>query len=216
MFLLEYLESLVVALKWVILQLWRITTYSKTTMFIENKTIFKMNSKILNWRKYCNTVILMKTEEKREVTEYCGLYICAVYSADVIDDHKASRAAYGESSDVTLLSQNVRAACASPDSRAVIILVPVRLGGEKTNPDYFNLAKVRHAPTLQSLKYLYGNSPHPFLHLEHSEPGLLHRHHWREAQTGLLLCWISRLVWAWYKTEIHTTSCWGVKKDYFA
>lgn len=128
------------------------------------------------------------------MTEDRGLYICAVYSADVIDGHKASTTASAERSDVTLLSENVQAASASPDSRAVIILVPVRLGGEKTNPDYFNLAKVRHAPTLQSLKYLYGNPPHSFLHLEHSESGLLHRHHWGEAQTGLLLCRISRLV----------------------
>uniref|UniRef100_H3DL66 Cysteine protease n=1 Tax=Tetraodon nigroviridis TaxID=99883 RepID=H3DL66_TETNG len=57
---------------------------------------------------------------------------CTVYSADVIDGHKASTSA-------------------SPESRAVIILVPVRLGGEKTNPDYFNLAK-----SILSLDYCIG------------------------------------------------------------
>ena len=29
------------------------------------------------------------------------------------------------------------------DTRAVIILIPIRLGGEKINPDYFNFVKVR-------------------------------------------------------------------------
>ncbi|TWW58215.1 cysteine protease ATG4C isoform X1 [Takifugu flavidus] len=74
---------------------------------------------------------------------------CTVYSADVIDSHKASAAA--ERPDVTSSSHNSQPASASPDSRAVIILVPVRLGGEKTNPDYFNLAK-----SFLSLDYCIG------------------------------------------------------------
>uniref|UniRef100_A0A8C3G316 Cysteine protease n=1 Tax=Cyclopterus lumpus TaxID=8103 RepID=A0A8C3G316_CYCLU len=53
---------------------------------------------------------------------------CTVYSADVIDSHRAPRA-----------------------GRAVIILIPVRLGGEKTNPDYFNFAK-----SILSLEYCIG------------------------------------------------------------
>lgn len=154
-----------------------------------------MNYEIFNQRKlHLQYSRSHEAGKKRGLTEDRGLYICAVYSADVIDGHKASTTASPESSDVTLLSQNNQPASASPDSRAVIILIPVRLGGEKTNPDYFNLAKVRLARTLQSAKYLCVNPPHPFLHLEHSESGLLHRHHWREAQTGLLLCWIPRLV----------------------
>uniref|UniRef100_A0A8C2ZQ63 Cysteine protease n=1 Tax=Cyclopterus lumpus TaxID=8103 RepID=A0A8C2ZQ63_CYCLU len=54
---------------------------------------------------------------------------CTVYSADVID----------------------MSASALSDSRAVIILIPVRLGGEKTNPDYFNFAK-----SILSLEYCIG------------------------------------------------------------
>lgn len=70
-----------------------------------------------------------------------------VYSADVIDSHRAPRAgqASAERSDAPPSLQNNQPASAStlPDSQAVIILIPVRLGGEKTNPDYFNFAKVR-------------------------------------------------------------------------
>lgn len=136
-----------------------------------------------------------------------------MYSADVIESHKASTSTSPERSNVTSSSQDNQPASASPDSRAVILLVPVRLGGEKTNPDYFNLAKVRQAPTLRRLKYVnvYAGIKCKFSHSEHSESGLLHRHHWREAQTGLLLCGISRLVLAQSKTERRATHCWGVK-----
>lgn len=104
-----------------------------------------------------NTVGLMEQKE-RELTE-TAVFVWAVYSADVLDGHRASTAAPAERCDDTLLPQNERLASVSADSRAVIILVPVRLGGEKTNPDYFNLAKVRRAGTLPSLKHSNLNPP---------------------------------------------------------
>lgn len=70
-----------------------------------------------------------------------------MYSADVLNSHRAQKAgqASAERSDATPSAQNSQPASAStqPDSRAVIILIPVRLGGEKTNPEYFEFAKVR-------------------------------------------------------------------------
>ncbi|XP_017275880.1 cysteine protease ATG4C [Kryptolebias marmoratus] len=57
---------------------------------------------------------------------------CTVYSADVVDCHRAPNET-------------------SAGSRAVIILIPVRLGGEKTNPEYFDFAK-----SILSLEYCIG------------------------------------------------------------
>lgn len=65
---------------------------------------------------------------------------CTVYSADVIDCHKVPGTPAERLDAAHLL-----------DSRAVIILVPVRLGGEKTNPGYFNLVK-----SILSLEYCIG------------------------------------------------------------
>ncbi|XP_040040814.2 cysteine protease ATG4C isoform X1 [Gasterosteus aculeatus] len=77
---------------------------------------------------------------------------CTVYSADVIDSHEAPRAG-PSSAEGPASPQSERPVSASlpPDGRAVIILIPVRLGGEKTNPDYFNLAK-----SILSLEYCIG------------------------------------------------------------
>jgi len=70
-----------------------------------------------------------------------------VYSADVIDCHRATKEgeASDEASHTPPLEQNDKPASAPtlPDNRAVIILIPVRLGGERTNPEYFDFAKVR-------------------------------------------------------------------------
>lgn len=52
-----------------------------------------------------------------------------VYSADVIDSHQSCVAGGADALPLT-------------DSRAVIIFIPVRLGGEKTNPEYFSFVKV--------------------------------------------------------------------------
>uniref|UniRef100_A0A1A8LKY5 Cysteine protease n=2 Tax=Nothobranchius pienaari TaxID=704102 RepID=A0A1A8LKY5_9TELE len=73
---------------------------------------------------------------------------CTVYSADVLDCHKAPRA--GETPDDT--PRNGPAPPPTPpNNRAVIILVPVRLGGERTNPVYFEFAK-----SVLSLEYCIG------------------------------------------------------------
>ena len=50
----------------------------------------------------------------------------SVYSSDVIDKQRSS-----------MTSDNT-------DGKAVIILVPVRLGGERTNTDYLEFIKVGH------------------------------------------------------------------------
>ncbi|XP_026882493.2 cysteine protease ATG4C isoform X2 [Electrophorus electricus] len=64
---------------------------------------------------------------------------CTVYSADVVEKHSARADA-------------LRGPEGSPaDSTAVIILIPIRLGGEKINPDYFNFVK-----GILSLEYCIG------------------------------------------------------------
>ncbi|KAI2663597.1 Cysteine protease ATG4C [Labeo rohita] len=75
-----------------------------------------------------------------------GVYVaqdCTVYSADVIDSHSGRT---GSHSDPQGLNSG-----AAPDSRAVIILIPVRLGGEKINPEYLSFVK-----SILSLEYCIG------------------------------------------------------------
>ncbi|XP_041862737.1 cysteine protease ATG4C isoform X2 [Melanotaenia boesemani] len=79
---------------------------------------------------------------------------CTVYSADVVDCHRAPSAGQAsETSDAPHLAATNQPASApvSPDNRAVIILIPVRLGGERTNPEYFDFAK-----SILSLEYCIG------------------------------------------------------------
>ncbi|CAL9695562.1 unnamed protein product [Knipowitschia caucasica] len=75
---------------------------------------------------------------------------CTVYSADVMDSHGAPGGGQ-DKSEATSLPHNEQSCNEHPDSRAVIILIPVRLGGEKTNPDCFNFVK-----NLLSLDYCLG------------------------------------------------------------
>ncbi|XP_047444333.1 cysteine protease ATG4C isoform X2 [Mugil cephalus] len=84
---------------------------------------------------------------------------CTVYSADVVDCHRAPRPGQvdSETSDTPPLPQNDKPAAATAtassveENRAVVILIPVRLGGEKTNPEYFDFAK-----SILSLEYCIG------------------------------------------------------------
>ncbi|XP_030647508.1 cysteine protease ATG4C [Chanos chanos] len=78
--------------------------------------------------------ILRKAVEEIAETALGGLNIyvaqdCTVYSADVLDTHSVPQGHRGPEGAILT------------DSRAVLILVPVRLGGEKTNPEYFSFVK---------------------------------------------------------------------------
>lgn len=79
---------------------------------------------------------------------------CTVYSAEVMDSHRASEAGQdsGESKSDAHPPSHSEPSTADPmDSRSVIILIPVRLGGEKTNPEYINFVK-----NILSLDYCLG------------------------------------------------------------
>lgn len=70
---------------------------------------------------------------------------CTVYSADVQDSHRAPE------TEPDSPPNNQPSTAEQTDSRAVVILIPVRLGGEKTNPDYINFVK-----NILSLDYCLG------------------------------------------------------------
>lgn len=82
-----------------------------------------------------------------------------MYSGDVVDCHKAPTAG-----DTPALTPN--------GNRAVIILIPVRLGGEKTNPEYFDFAKVGN--TVLSWEFLnsFGSITHIITKLFGDSTGL--------------------------------------------
>ncbi|XP_064187990.1 cysteine protease ATG4C [Anguilla rostrata] len=87
--------------------------------------------------------ILRKAVEEAADPELRGITVyvaqdCTVYCADVIDSHGQR-------------DQQRPDAGAGAGGRAVIILVPVRLGGEKTNPEYFDFVK-----GILSLEYCVG------------------------------------------------------------
>ncbi|XP_070342529.1 cysteine protease ATG4C isoform X14 [Equus asinus] len=84
--------------------------------------------------------ILRKAVEEARHPDLQGITIyvaqdCTVYSSDVIDKQCASMA-----SD-------------HADDKAVIILVPVRLGGERTNTDYLDFVKTFHCPSPKKMSF---------------------------------------------------------------
>uniref|UniRef100_A0A8C2Q8S2 Cysteine protease n=1 Tax=Cyprinus carpio TaxID=7962 RepID=A0A8C2Q8S2_CYPCA len=85
--------------------------------------------------------LLLHILGRGEIESYC-IFIM-LYSADVIDSHSGRT---GSHSDPQGLNSE-----AAPDSRAVIILIPVRLGGEKINPEYLSFVK-----SILSLEYCIG------------------------------------------------------------
>ncbi|XP_027884406.1 cysteine protease ATG4C isoform X1 [Xiphophorus couchianus] len=68
---------------------------------------------------------------------------CTVYNEDVMDCHKALKAGEtsGEAADSPPVAQKSQPTPTLPENQAVVILIPVRLGGERTNPEYFDFAK---------------------------------------------------------------------------
>ncbi|XP_061681358.1 cysteine protease ATG4C isoform X2 [Syngnathoides biaculeatus] len=104
--------------------------------------------------------ILKKAMDEVKDSPLAGLtaYVsqdCTVYSGDVIESHNASKAGWlsaGKSEEPPPHQNNQSASAFTlPDSQAVVILIPVRLGGEKINPEYFNFAK-----RILSLEYCVG------------------------------------------------------------
>ncbi|MBN3316146.1 ATG4C protease, partial [Atractosteus spatula] len=86
--------------------------------------------------------ILRKAVEEATDPELQGITVyvaqdCTVYSADVIDSHQGC--AQGLDAEP------------NTDRKAVIILIPVRLGGEKSNPEYYEFVK-----GILSLEYCLG------------------------------------------------------------
>lgn len=78
---------------------------------------------------------------------------CTVYSADVVDCHRAPGAGQDSAgkSNAPPPPHDEPSPTNPTDSHSVIILIPVRLGGEKTNPEYIHFVK-----NILSLDYCLG------------------------------------------------------------